>query len=80
MVSGRTRSEKKAAQERTRPLREAWDELRWVFQTVVIEVALNAKSQAAGAQAVQAMTECTRRLREIAADFPDDDEDGDEAV
>jgi hypothetical protein len=75
--------EKKAASERTRPLREAWDELHEEFVTVV-RVAVEAGEQAAGAQAVQAVTECTRRLRDIVADFGfddvEDDEDDDEAV
>ena len=69
MGGARTRSEKKAAQERVKPLREAWEELRGAFTTVGIHVALEAESQAAGAQTVQAMTECTRRLREIVAEF-----------
>jgi hypothetical protein len=76
--------EKKAASERTRPLREAWDELHEEFVTVLVRVAVEAGEQAAGAQAVQAVTECTRRLRDIVADFGfddvEDDEDDDEAV
>ena len=65
--------------ERTQPLREAWDELHEAFLTVVLQVAVEAGAQAAGAQAVQALTECTRRLRDIAADDVEGDEDHDEA-
>ena len=68
-----------AESERTQPLREAWEELHEAFLTVAFQVALEAGAQAAGAQAVQAVTECTRRLREIAADDVDEDEDDDEA-
>jgi hypothetical protein len=72
--------EKKAALERTQPLQEAWEELHEAYLTMVVQVAVDAGAQAAGAQAVQALTECTRRLDEIAADFGfDDDEDDDEA-
>ena len=69
--------EPKTASERTQPLREAWEELHAAYRTVLLQVGFEAVSP--GAEAVQAMTECTRRLREIAADFPDDDEDDDEA-
>ncbi len=71
--------ERKAVTERARPMREAWDELRDVYVDV-LNVAVF-EQQAAGAQAVQALTECTRRLREIKAEFKvEDDEDDDEAV
>ena len=63
-----------AESERTQPLREAWDELHEAFLTVVLQVAVEAGAQAAGAQAVQALTECTRRLRDIAADGVEGDE------
>ncbi len=69
----------RAVSERTQPLREALDELHEAFLTVVVQVAAEAGAQAAGAQAVQAVTECTQRLRDIAAEF-DDVEDDDEAV
>ncbi len=73
---------RKATAERTQPLQEAWEELHEAFLTVVIQVAIEAEgAQAAGAQAVQTVTECTRRLRDIATDFGFDDvEDDDEAV
>jgi hypothetical protein len=71
---------KRKTSEEIRPVHEAWEELRREFQDLMIASAPTV-SQAANAQAVQAMTECTRRLREIAAEFyPDDVEDDDEAV
>jgi hypothetical protein len=71
--------ERKAVSERARPLQEAWDELREEYVYVLTRVAVEAGQQAAGAQAVQALTECTRRLRDIVAEFypPEDDEDDD---
>jgi len=85
-MGGERKAKSTAASERTQPLREAWDELHEACVTVVVQVAVEAGAQAAGAQAVQAVTECTRRLRDIAADFgfddveDDDVEDDDEAV
>jgi hypothetical protein len=67
--------EPKTASERTQPLREAWEELHAAYRTVLVQVGFEPVSQAAGAEALQAVTECTRRLREIAADFGVDDED-----
>jgi hypothetical protein len=65
--------------EEVRPLFEALDDLKEVVQfDIAIRLGHRDGWQAAGAQAVQALTECTRRLREIAAEFfpvePDDDE------
>jgi hypothetical protein len=71
--------------EEIRPVHEAWEELREEYSN--LQIAWSGPptvSQAANAQAVQALTGCTRRLREIIAEFypePDeDDEDDDEAV
>ena len=74
---------KRKVPEEIRPVVEAWEELRREFQDLQIASAsVPTMPQAAGSQAVQALTECTRRLREIGAEFfpvPDDDDDEDEA-
>ncbi len=68
------------ARERARPMHEAWSELHDAFIDVVVPVGVEAGSQTAGARAVQAIAECTTRLREIEADLAcergvDDDEE-----
>ncbi|MET4034932.1 MULTISPECIES: hypothetical protein [unclassified Bradyrhizobium] len=73
---------KRKVPEAIRPVIEAWEELR--FEFVELQIAWSGPptvSQAANAQIVQAMTECTRRLREISAEFypVEDDDDDDEA-
>ena len=60
--------EKAVRLEPTGPLCEAWEEMTDAFNIVTVELVFAAGSaQVAGAQALQAMTECTWRLREIAA-------------
>jgi hypothetical protein len=63
--------------EPVQPLQEALDELKEAYRDVAIWAGHREGWQAAGAQAVQAMTECTRRLREISAEYypVEDDED-----
>ena len=67
-----------AASLRTQPLLEEWDALHEAFVTVLIEVAVRADGQALGFQAVQALTQCAAQLREIVAEFADDDDVEDE--
>jgi hypothetical protein len=78
-MAGESNATREQALERTQGLREAWDNLNQAFTDVVLHVAIERDSQRAGARAVQAVDECTRRLREVAAESPkrraDDDDD-----
>jgi hypothetical protein len=60
--------------EQIQPLMEAWEELREARQDVAFLVG----DRAGLAQAVQALTECERRLREIIAEYAPVADGGDE--
>ena len=74
----RTAMGKGKVREEIRPLFEALDDLKEVTRyDIAMWLGHRDGWQAADAQAVQALTDCTRRLREIAAEFfpVEDDED-----
>jgi hypothetical protein len=77
-MAGENNAAKEEALERTQGLREAWDNLNAAFTDVVLHVAIERDAQRAGARAVQAIDECTRRLREVAADLSERRADDDE--
>jgi hypothetical protein len=58
------------AVEPTRPLRQAWEEMTAAFNMVTVELTVAAESaQVAETLALQAVNECTWRLRVIAAEL-----------
>ena len=78
----RTAIGKGKVREEIRPLFEALDDLKEVTRyDIAMWLGHRDGWQAAGAKAVQALTECTRQLRDIAAEFfpVEDDEDDDKA-